>query len=126
MVGVLQMYVQGSPKDLKLIYVYELLTPRPLLRSFLYVIFLERSIMVKTGCVFTQEISVTYKKDTTKIMSYMDYIISENLQYLSVMQKLRIINEIVSEAKTNFTFDEIINHLPHKNGSVDIDETRLS
>ena len=46
--------------------------------------------------------------------------------YLSVMQKLRIINEIVSEVKTNFTFDEIINHLPHKNGSMDIDETRLS
>ncbi|MBR1601730.1 MAG: hypothetical protein IJ677_09185 [Alphaproteobacteria bacterium] len=76
--------------------------------------------MVKRECIFTQEITVTYKKDTAKKMSYVDYIICENLQYLNLMQKLRIINEIVSEAKTNLSFEEIIEHLSCKNDNMDI------
>ncbi|MBQ8481704.1 MAG: hypothetical protein IJ532_04155 [Alphaproteobacteria bacterium] len=76
--------------------------------------------MVKRECIFTKEITVTYKKDTVKKMSYVDYIICENLQYLQLAQKLLIIHEIVNEAKTNLSFDEIIKHLSGKSENKEI------
>lgn len=76
--------------------------------------------MFKKGCIFTEELTVTYKKDTSRKMSYLDYVISENLHCLSIMQKLQILRDIISETKSRFAIDEIIKNLPHRGKNIDI------
>lgn len=76
--------------------------------------------MFKKGCIYTEELTVTYKKDTSRRMSYLDYVISENLYCLNVMQKLQILRDIMDETKSRFTVDEIIKNLPHHGENIDI------
>lgn len=76
--------------------------------------------MFKKDCIYTEELTVTYKKDTSRRMSYLDYVISENLHCLNVMQKLQILRDIMDETKSRFTVDEIIKNLPHHGENIDI------
>lgn len=76
--------------------------------------------MFKKGCIYTEELTVTYKKDTSRRMSYLDYVISENLHCLNVMQKLQILRDIMDETKSRFTVDKIIKNLPHHGENIDI------
>lgn len=76
--------------------------------------------MFKKGCIYTEELTVTYKKDTSRRMSYLDYVISENLHCLNVIQKLQILRDIMDETKSRFTVDEIIRNLPHHGENIDI------
>lgn len=71
-------------------------------------------------CSCGQEVTVTYKKDVSLKMSLLDYIIRENVQYLSHEQKLHILDDIERETSGSLTSEKILSRLPHRNGDVEI------